>query len=434
MFQALSLVLDSSERYVALQDQGWGASEQMPEPVSVVIPAHNEAATIHGVLRRLRGLAWVDEVVVVDNASTDETAKLAEQAGARAVREDQRGMGHAVRAGIGAARNDWVMKLDADLERFDTALFAAMPAAIRDGVGLVKGAWNDPNDNMPMTRLLVTPAIRQMFPGLSHLRAPNSGIYLVDRRWIAHQELVGTYAADLDVMLRVHASGAQVVEVEIGRIVHDARNLGHYNAMAEVIMAFFLEQQTRRISEELVVFADEAGQVIDSCLGALARRSKAGGPVSVYLGHRGGVAADILQEALAPFPTAALRDLSDAAQFAARSPSRDTCLFAPYPVAHDDRAIRAAIAVQEGLLKSPDLLLMPLSPDTPSVQSFRPDVSLDIGNGAQIKRTARAQMAAQGRMVSGPDGRREMFQSFETLPDPLRIQLRPEPATDAGNL
>ncbi|MEL6648823.1 MAG: glycosyltransferase [Pseudomonadota bacterium] len=216
----------------------------MQEPVSVIIPAHNEAATIEGVVRKLRGLAWVDEVVVVDNGSTDETGALAKRAGARAVREEMRGMGYAVRAGLGAARNDWVMKLDADLERFDTALFAAMPAARAQGVGLVKGAWNDPGDNMPMTRLLVTPAIRQMFPGLDHLRAPNSGIYLVDRRWIAHQELVGTYAADLDVMLRVHASGAEVVEVDIGRIVHDSRNLGHYNAMADVIMAFFLEQQT----------------------------------------------------------------------------------------------------------------------------------------------------------------------------------------------
>ncbi len=406
----------------------------MPEPVSVIIPAHNEADTIDKVVRRLRALAWVDEVVVVDNASTDDTAYLAEAAGAHAVHEPLRGMGHAVRAGLGAARNDWVMKLDADLERFDTDLFAAMPAARAPGVGLVKGAWNDPNDNMPMTRLLVTPAIRQMFPGLNHLRAPNSGIYLVDRRWIAHQELVGSYAADLDVMLRVHASGADVVEVEIGRIVHDSRNLGHYNAMAEVIMAFFLEQQTRQISEELVVFADGAAQVIDMALGALARRSKAGGPVAVYLKDSKGTAADILRNALAPFPTAKIHDLSDVSTYTPVSPTGDARFFAPYPVTPEDHAIRAALSAQATLSKMPELLLMPMGRDIPAVHSFRPDVALDIGNGADIKRAARAQMQEHGIPPLGPDGLRETFQSFDTLPDPLRIPLRPEPSSDAGNL
>lgn len=405
----------------------------MHEPVSVIIPAHNEAATIEGVVRKLRGLPWVDEVVVVDNGSSDETGVLAERAGARAVFETARGMGFAVRAGIGAARNDWVMKLDADLERFDTTLFAAMPAARAQGVGLVKGAWNDPHDNMPMTRLLVSPAIRQMFPGLGHLRAPNSGIYLVDRRWIAHQELVGTYAADLDVMLRVHASGAKIVEVDIGRIVHDSRNLGHYNAMAEVIMAFFLEQQTRRISQELVVFSEEARLVIETALGALARRARAGGPVTIFLGDLQGAAAHVLRDALLPFPTVQLRDLKEAAAFAPVSPAGDALLFAPYPVAHDDRAIRAGLAAQASLETMPELLLMPLIEDSPVRRSFRPDVSLDIGNGADIKRQARAEMARHGQHAKGADGLREMFQSFGTLPDPLRIQLRPEPNADAGN-
>ncbi|MEM6588810.1 MAG: glycosyltransferase [Pseudomonadota bacterium] len=403
----------------------------MQEPVSIIIPAHNEADTIAAVVRCLRNLPWADEVVVVDNASTDNTGALASEAGARTVREDARGMGHAVRAGIAAARNDWVMKLDADLERFDTALFGAMPAARSAGVGLVKGAWNDPEDNMPMTRLLVTPAIRQMFPGLSHLRAPNSGIYLVDRRTIAHEELVGNYAADLDVMLRVHASGAKVVEVEIGRIVHDMRNLGHYNAMAEVIMAFFLEQQTRRISEELVVFAEEAGQVVETALGILARRSKAGGPVTIFLGDRDSAAADVLRDALGPFPTVRVRDLRDADQFAPVSPSGETCLFAPYPVAHDGRAIRAGLAVQASLVAMPELLLMPLVQDSPALSNFRPDVSLDVGNGADIKRHARNQMNSRN---TGPDALRELFQSFDTLPDPLKIQLRPEPKIGAGNL
>lgn len=407
----------------------------MLDPVSVIVPARNEAETIETVVHQISALAWVDEVVVVDNASDDDTARLAKRAGARVIFEPCPGMGHAVRAGIGAARNNWVMKLDADLEKFDTTRFAAMPAARAPGVGLVKGAWNDPNDNMPMTRLLVVPAIRQMFPGLSGLRAPNSGIYLVDRRWIAHQEIVGTYAADLDVMLRVHAAGAEVVEVDIGRIKHDPRDLGHYNAMAEVIMAFFLDQQTRRITEELVVMAEDAGQVIDTVLGALAARSKSGGPVTVYLGRDQGAEADILRDALAPFPTARVLSLEHASQFTPVGPAGHAArLFAPYPAANEDRAVRVALQVQTQLAVRPELLLMPLGADRSAVGGFRPDVALDVGEGGAIKRDAVARMTALTSRSTGPEGPLEMFQTFDSLPDPLRIRLRPEPSTDAGNM
>ena len=407
----------------------------MLEPVSVIVPARNEAETIEAVVHQISALAWVDEVVVVDNASTDDTARQAERAGARVIFEPSPGMGHAVRAGIGAARNDWIMKLDADLEKFDTTRFAEMPAARAPGVGLVKGAWNDPNDNMPMTRLLVVPAIRQLFPGLSGLRAPNSGIYLVDRRWIAHQEIVGTYAADLDVMLRVHAAGAGVAEVDIGRIKHDARDLGHYNAMAEVIMAFFLDQQTRRITEELIVMAEDAGQVIDAVLGALARRSKSGGPVTVFLGQDQGAEAEILRDALAPFPTARVKPLKQALQFEPVSPTgRAARLFAPYPAANEDLAVRIALQIQSQLALKPDLLLMPLGAGRSAVGGFRPDVALDVGEGGAIKRDAVQRMTAETSWQAGPGGPLEMFQTFDSLPDPLRIRLRPEPSTDAGNM
>ena len=62
--------------------------------VTVVIPALNEEAAIGGVVREIpRDL--VDEIIVVDNGSTDRTAELAATAGARVVREPFRGYGAA---------------------------------------------------------------------------------------------------------------------------------------------------------------------------------------------------------------------------------------------------------------------------------------------------------------------------------------------------
>ncbi len=100
---------------------------------------------------------------------------------------------------------------------------------------------------MPITRLLVRPVIRQIFPELRHVRAVNSGLYLFNRDLIELDELVDTYAADIDVMLRVHLTGKEIVEVEIGRIGHGPHNVEHYNLMAENILQLFLQHYALQI-------------------------------------------------------------------------------------------------------------------------------------------------------------------------------------------
>ena len=80
--------------------------------VSVVIPAYNEAASIGHVVRDFRGL--VDEVVVMDNESSDGTAELARQAGATVHSKPSRGYGHALKAGMDAASGDILVLVEAD--------------------------------------------------------------------------------------------------------------------------------------------------------------------------------------------------------------------------------------------------------------------------------------------------------------------------------
>jgi len=69
--------------------------------VSVIIPALNEEQTIGDVVRAVLAEP-VDEVIVVDNASSDETAGQARSAGARVVAEPRRGYGRACRTGVAA--------------------------------------------------------------------------------------------------------------------------------------------------------------------------------------------------------------------------------------------------------------------------------------------------------------------------------------------
>lgn len=80
--------------------------------VSLVIPAHNEASGLPQVLARVP--PQVDEVVVVDNRSTDDTAATALHLGARVVPCLQRGYGNAYAAGLPAAMGDIIVTCDAD--------------------------------------------------------------------------------------------------------------------------------------------------------------------------------------------------------------------------------------------------------------------------------------------------------------------------------
>src|SRR5438128_10374520 len=80
--------------------------------VTVVIPCLNEEQGIQEVLREAP--SFIDEVIVVDNGSTDRTAAVARQMGAHVVTELSRGYGRAYKSGFSQATGDIVVTLDGD--------------------------------------------------------------------------------------------------------------------------------------------------------------------------------------------------------------------------------------------------------------------------------------------------------------------------------
>jgi dolichol-phosphate hexosyltransferase len=82
------------------------------QSITVIIPCLNEEQGIESVLRAMPD--FVDEVIVVDNNSTDRTSEVAASLGAKVIREDVRGYGRSYKRGFAMASSDLIITLDGD--------------------------------------------------------------------------------------------------------------------------------------------------------------------------------------------------------------------------------------------------------------------------------------------------------------------------------
>src|SRR2546423_9302201 len=125
--------------------------------VSVCLPAREEAETIGRIVEVLMGLrerGAIDQVLVVDAASADGTAAIAERLGAEVVQQDALlpelgpvlGKGDAMWRALSALRGDVVCYLDADTEDFGHHFACGMvgPLVCERGISFVKGAYRRP--------------------------------------------------------------------------------------------------------------------------------------------------------------------------------------------------------------------------------------------------------------------------------------------------
>jgi len=137
------------------------------EPISIIISAFNEEKNIAKVLKVLEKVDWIDEIIVVDDASSDKTGEVAKKYSVKYLCHDKnQGKGGAMATGIKAAKHDVLLFLDADLVGLteDHLLSILAPICFTREADLSLGVFG--LDEMKTTNIM-----NKAFPSISGQRA-----------------------------------------------------------------------------------------------------------------------------------------------------------------------------------------------------------------------------------------------------------------------
>jgi glucosyl-3-phosphoglycerate synthase len=253
----------------------WSAAEvaaaKGAQRVAVVLPARNEEATVGEIVARIRreltepGAGLVDEIVVVDDGSTDLTALVAAASGARVVTRNDAlpdwpshgGKGDAMWRGVATTDADVIAFVDADLEQFDPRFIPALvgPILASADIEFVKAAYERPSldPRVPtlgggrVTELLARPLISTFWPELSYVLQPLAGEYAARRSLLTKLPFRVGYGVDIGLLLDAFAiTGlAGLAQVDLRLRWHRHSDVAALGRMAAEVLQTALDRLTR---------------------------------------------------------------------------------------------------------------------------------------------------------------------------------------------
>ena len=269
--------------------------------VSVCIPCRDEAATIGPLVSVIRSELMgadgiVDELIVLDDRSTDDTARVAAHAGARVVAIDDvhaahgkgHGKGNALWATLLVSHGDFVVWCDGDVTSFEPDWVVRMlsPLLDDDSVALVKALYHRPTrygGGGRTTELVARPLMSMYFPELTGLAQPLSGEYAGRRSVLEQIEFVEGWGVEMAMLIDIcRMLGPEAIaQVDLGTREHRNRSLQSLSVQAAEVMATMLD----RAGVELPAGFDDGDD-----LSGLALRRADGSQVPLNLASRPAVA------------------------------------------------------------------------------------------------------------------------------------------------
>jgi glucosyl-3-phosphoglycerate synthase len=239
------------------------AKQRTGSSISVVIPARNEAATVADVVTQIRmalieNVALVDELVVMDSLSTDDTARIAAEAGARVVSVDSVRPELGVRAGKGEAlwkalfvtHGDVIVFIDADLVQWGVHFVTGLvgPLLGDPQTQLVKGFYDRLTDDVGpggrpqggrVTELVARPLLSLRWPALGSIVQPLAGEWAIRRSLAEQLPFPVGYGIELATLIDTYARYglAAIAQVDLGHRAHRHQTVHDLGVMAAEIIA-----------------------------------------------------------------------------------------------------------------------------------------------------------------------------------------------------
>jgi glucosyl-3-phosphoglycerate synthase len=249
------------------------AAAKAGRTVAVCLPARDEVATVGAIVEALRrelqdDVPLIDELVVVDDHSTDGTAGAARDAGARVVdaRTTLRGV---TGAGKGAAlwrslhetTSDLVVWVDADITEFSSHFVTALVGTLvaNPNIAFVKGAYDRPlvegEGGGRVTELVARPTLAMLFPELGAVAQPLAGEYGGRRDLLERLPFVQGYGVDIALLIDAHrAVGTDgIAQVDLGVRRHRNRTIGQLGPQAAEVLRAALVRAGVAVHEPLTL-------------------------------------------------------------------------------------------------------------------------------------------------------------------------------------
>ncbi len=232
--------------------------------VTVALPAKDEASTIGPIVSAIHTELvvehrLVDELLVIDDHSTDETAAIASEAGATVLSAADilapygkgHGKGEALWKSLYASSGDIITWCDADIRNYDNRFILGIlgPLLTNPEIGFVKGFYQRPlrddgEGGGRVTELMARPLIASLFPDLSGLVQPLSGEFGGRRSLLENIEFSQGYAVDLAMLIDlVSTYGPEVIaQVDLGSRIHRNRPLRELGPQSAAILGMALRR------------------------------------------------------------------------------------------------------------------------------------------------------------------------------------------------
>lgn len=231
--------------------------------VAVCIPARNEAVTIGSIVTAVAQLVEggvVDDLVVVDDNSSDGTGAIAREAGARLVRSGGGpGKGQALRQAVAATHADVLVFLDADVVNFSAGYVTALTANLFADPArkLVKASYRRPLHGQPeeggrVTELVARPLLDQFFPELATVSQPLAGECALTRDLAERLDFDDGYGIEIGLLIDTYLAYGRsaIAEVElVGERIHRNRPLRELTVHAREVLAAVLARAGTTVPE-----------------------------------------------------------------------------------------------------------------------------------------------------------------------------------------